>query len=75
MRRWLERFLATGVKIEWVLQDRGFYSIFTCKMIDQLGLKFLMPTKKFEPVKKLTLQYYNKKIPSHYNYILKISND
>ncbi|MHA1383182.1 MAG: transposase [Candidatus Helarchaeota archaeon] len=75
VREQLERLLATGIKIEWVLLDRGFYSISTCRMIEQLGLKFLMPAKKFEPVKRLTLQYYNKKIPSHYNYILKNSND
>lgn len=75
VREWLERLLAIGIKIEWVLLDRGFYSISTCKMIDQLGLKFLMPAKKFEPIKKLALQYYNKKIPNHYNYILKNSCD
>jgi len=34
-----------------------------------------MPAKKFEPVKKLALQYYNIKIPSHYKYILKNSDD
>ncbi|MHA1381873.1 MAG: hypothetical protein ACTSRG_26175, partial [Candidatus Helarchaeota archaeon] len=51
VKRWLERLLAVGIKIEWVLLDRGFYSISTCRMIDQLGLKFLMPAKKFEPIK------------------------
>ncbi|MHA1381618.1 MAG: hypothetical protein ACTSRG_24890 [Candidatus Helarchaeota archaeon] len=70
VRGWLERLIAVGIKIEWVLLDRGFYSISTCRMIDQLGLKFIMPAKKFEPIKKLALQYYDKKIPSHYNYIL-----
>ncbi|MHA1377364.1 MAG: hypothetical protein ACTSRG_03170 [Candidatus Helarchaeota archaeon] len=70
VRGWLERLLTSGIKIEWVLLDRGFYSISICRIIDQLGLKFLMPAKKFEPVKRLALQYYNKKIPSYYNYIL-----
>jgi len=34
-----------------------------------------MPAKKFEPIKGQASQYYNKKIPSHYNYILKNSHD
>ncbi|MHA1381926.1 MAG: transposase [Candidatus Helarchaeota archaeon] len=75
VRGWLERLLTADIKIEWVLLDRGFYSISTYKMIDQLGLKFLMPVKKFEPIKKLALQYYNKRIPSHYKYVLKNSRD
>ncbi|MHA1386362.1 MAG: hypothetical protein ACTSR3_21620, partial [Candidatus Helarchaeota archaeon] len=75
VKRWLERLLAVGIKIEWVLRDRGFYSISTCRMIDQFGLKFLMPAKKFEPIKKLALEYYNKKTPNHYNYIINNSRD
>ncbi|MHA1380959.1 MAG: transposase [Candidatus Helarchaeota archaeon] len=75
VRGWLEWLIAAGIKIEWVLLDRGFYSISTCKMIDQLGLKFIIPAKKFEPIKKLALQYYDKRIPSHYNYIIENSDD
>lgn len=70
MRSWLERLLDHGIKIEWVLLDRGFYSILTCKMIDALGLTFLMPAKKVRPIKGLSWQYYTKQIPNYQDYTL-----
>lgn len=75
MRAWLERLLEIGLKIEWVLLDRGFYSILTCKMIDELGLDFLMAAKKTAPMKELVWEYYSKEIPSHHEYTMKNVHD
>ena len=75
LRAWLKRLLEIGLKIEWVLLDRGFYSISTCKMIDEFGLDFLMAAKKTNPMKELTWEYFNKTIPSHHQYIIKNAHD
>jgi len=75
MRSWLERLLMQGIKIEWVLLDRGFYSVLTCLMIDGLGLKFLMPAKKTNPIKELAWQYYNKESGADQGYTLRSGHE
>jgi len=61
MKKMLEKVKELGFKIELVTMDRGFYSQEIFWMLDKQGLKFLVPAKMYEPIKKKVIAYFWKK--------------
>ena len=61
MKKMLKKVKELGFKIKLVTMDRGFYSQEIFWMLDKMGLKFLVPAKIYEPIKKKVIAYFGKK--------------
>jgi len=61
MKKMLKKVQELGFKIRLVTMDRGFYSQKIFRMLDKQGLKFLVPAKMYEPIKKKVIAYFWKK--------------
>ena len=61
MKKMLKKVQELGFTIELVTMDRGFYSQKIFRMLEKIGLKFLVPAKIYEPIKKKVIAFFWKK--------------
>jgi hypothetical protein len=55
---------ARGIKIRTLLIDRGFYSVDVMNKLDEMGVRYLMPAKKNERIKRAIEEHHSGLIPS-----------
>lgn len=74
VRKMLQIFKRNGLQIGLLLVDRGFYSAEMISMLQNKGIKFLMPAVKNSGVKKAIREYDEGKRRQVSEYVLKSRN-